>query len=271
MNGDRMAMTAPAHGTPSTLAAAVAVADDPAQTGARRSGHVVSTSPSDLRVEWRALRDRLSAKDLLRSAAPWPGTSSIATLSLRIPGEQALWFGEATQAEPQRIEVDATLPLGHASAGPVAPRGLAPHLAVYAARLDVCAVLIGAGPFGAQWAAMGGVIPGVFDEQVRHLGRMPAPVHALRELAPSLAAGANVLLVEGGPMVLGMTPSRLALNAELFEKCVKAYLPAVASGGPVRPLPWWVRWVANGRLMKDEARARGEVGSGRMPVEAKGY
>ena len=72
-------------------------------------------------------------------------------------------------------------------------------------------------------------------------------------------------------MVLGMTPSRLAMNAELFEKCATAYVLAVASGGPVRPLPWIVRHVANRHLMKDEQRARGRVRAGLAPEETKGY
>jgi hypothetical protein len=46
---------------------------------------------------------------------------------------------------------------------------------------------------------------------------------------------------------------------------------AAASGGRIKPLPWIVRHVANGRLMKDEKRARERVASGLLPEESKGY
>ena len=78
-------------------------------------------------------------------------------------------------------------------------------------------------------------------------------------------------LVQGNPVCLGTTATRLALNAELFEKCAKAYVLAAASGGRVRPLPWLVRHVANGRLLKDERQARERFVQGLLPVESKGY
>jgi hypothetical protein len=212
----------------------------------------------DPREEWRHRRDRLAAKGLL------DGDS--ASLSLRIPGASAMWLGMATDEGPRRIEV--RLDMG----GAVASEAVAEvHAAVYAAREDVCAIAIGGGSFGLQLKAFGGAMPGVFDEQVRHLGRMAPAVERVEALARALARGGNALLVRGRPMVLGMTPSRLAMNAELFEKCATAYVLAVASGGPVRPLPWIVRHVANRRLMKDEQRARGRVRAGLAPEETKGY
>jgi hypothetical protein len=93
----------------------------------------------------------------------------------------------------------------------------------------------------------------------------------LQELAPSLRAGGNALPIGGVPVCLGTTGSRLALNAELFEKCAKACVLAAAPGGPVKPLPWWVRHIANGRLLKDEARAAACFTQGRLPEESRGY
>ena len=81
----------------------------------------------------------------------------------------------------------------------------------------------------------------------------------------------NVLLLRGRPVCLGMTPLRLALNAELFEKCAKAYVLAVAGNGRVRPLPWIVRLVANRRLAKDRQRAAVRFVQGHLPEESNGY
>lgn len=204
--------------------------------------------------QWRQCRDRLAARGLLQ------GQSS--GLSLRIPGTDAMWLGMADDTQPRRIaRLQGPLPDSLASL----------HAEVYAAREDVGAIASGGGEFGRQLADFGGAIPGVFDEQVRHLGRMAAPVSRFDLIAGALAAGGNALIFRGQPLVLGTTPTRLGMNAELFEKCATAYVLAVASGGPVKALPWIVRHVANRRLMKDERRARHCVRAGRMPEETQGY
>lgn len=200
-----------------------------------------------LKALWCDVRRRLSVKRLLGGPAP--------SLSLRIPGTAAMWFGTATDAEPQRLAVDGD--------------GL--HAAAYAERHDVCAVATGGGDFGLRLADFGGTLAGVFDEQVRHLGAMPSPVCGTAGLAHALRGGTNVLMLDGHPLVLGMTGARLALNAELFEKCAKACVLAMAAGGRIKPLPWIVRHVANGRLMKDEQRARLRTRAGLLPQETKGY
>lgn len=202
-----------------------------------------------LREQWLRLRERLQGKRLL---------SGEASLSLRIPGGDAMWFGAADEAAPRRL----SLRDGQAAAI---------HAAVYAARGDVGAVAIGGGEFGAHLAEFGGTMPQVFDEQARHLGPMGPPATAPAGIAGSLSGGGNVLLLQGRPVCLGTTATRLALNAELFEKCVKAYVLAAATGGRVRPLPWIVRRIANGRLAKDSRRAVERLLQGRLPEESKGY
>ena len=114
-------------------------------------------------------------------------------------------------------------------------------------------------------------MPAVFDEQVRQLGTMGAASGDLVGLQGALAAGGNAAVFQDQVLLLGMTPSRLALNAELFEKCAKAYVCAVGAGGKPRKLPWIVRWVANGRLVKEQAAAEASVRAGSMPVETRGY
>ena len=199
-----------------------------------------------LRQEWLALRDRLQAKNLLQ----WEGAS----LSLRVPGCDAMWFGRATENHPQRLPLRGAPPQAEV------------HAIAYAQRADVGAVAWGGGPFGPCLADFGGAMPQVFDEQARHLGPMyPGGAWA------ALQGRGNVSLVAGRPMCMGMTAMRLALNAELFEKCAKAYVLAVASGGRVRPLPWIVRFVANRRLGKDQQRAAARLQQGLMPEESKGY
>lgn len=231
------------------------------------SSDVISDIGHALREQWLHWRERLAAKRLL--------IGENASLALRIPGSTAMWFGRADDDEPRRMGridcIDCVDRIEHEDPG---ARDVALHAAVLAAREDVCAIAFGGGRFGAMLADFGGAMPGVFDEQVRHLGLMPGPVSdagKLDAIAPALARGGNVLIVGDRPLVLGTTPMRLGLNAELFEKCATAYVLAAAAGGPVRSLPWIVRHVANGRLLKDERRARERVRAGLLPEEAKGY
>lgn len=205
-----------------------------------------------LRTQWLQLRSRLAEKQLLEGTA--------AALSLRIPGGTTMWHGLADDPEPQPIDWQRS--------------GASAAAAVFARRRDVCAVVRGSGPFGALLAGLDetqGRAPLVFDEQVRHLGRMPVAQTEVPGWEASLQSGGNAVLLDGWPLVLGTTATRLALNAELFEKCAKACVLAVAAGGRIRALPWIVRHVANGRLLKDERRAAARVALGLLPEESKGY
>jgi hypothetical protein len=196
-----------------------------------------------LKDRWWALRARLLDKQLLQP----PG----GTLSLRIPGADAMWFGEATDAAPQRLVWRGTAAL---------VVGAALHASIYRARGDAGAVATGGGTFGRCLADFGGAMPQVFDEQARHLGGMG-----------DAAAGGNVRLMDGLPVCLGSTATRLALNAELFEKCAKAWVLAVATGGRVAPLPWFVRVIANRRLARDQREAARRLRMGLLPEESQGY
>lgn len=212
------------------------------------------TTEEQLYPQWPQLRQRLQVKQLLGE-----GTGS---LSLRIPGTDAMWFGTAGETIPRRILYKGGIPAS----------GMAEqHAAVYAARQDVGAIAVGGGVYGRALADFGGLLPQIFDEQARHLGRMGPAVHDARDLARSLKTGGNVVLQQGIPVCLGMTATRLALNAELFEKCAKAYVLAVASGANVKSLPWLVPFIANGRLRKDALRARQRLQQGLLPQETKGY
>lgn len=208
------------------------------------------TSP-DLSSAWPALRDRLAGRGLLAGDG--------AGVSLRQPGAAAMWIGRAGDASPRRVALDA-------AAGPDRV-----HAAVYAARADAGAVAVGGGHYGRSLLPFGGALPQVFDEQARHLGPMSAAANDVDALAGSLHRGGNVGLLAGQPVCVGTTATRLALNAELFEKCATACVLAMAAGGRVRPLPWWVRWVANGRLRRDAERAAARFAAGLLPEESRGY
>ncbi|MDR3367556.1 hypothetical protein [Rhodoferax sp.] len=204
--------------------------------------------------QWPLLRERLQGKRLLGEDG--------GSLSLRIPGAQAMWFGTAIDEAPRRISWQDLKPSNGA---------LLSHVEIYVARRDVSAITIGGGVYGRSLADFGGVLPQVFDEQARHLGRMGPAVNVARDISRSLSEGGNVVLVHGLPVCLGMTATRMALNAELFEKCAKAYVLAVASGATVKSLPWIVPYVANGRLRKDTQRATQRLQQGLLPEETKGY
>ena len=207
-----------------------------------------------LHAQWLQIRERLRAKQLL--------VSPDASLSLRIPNSDSMWFGSISDAEPSCRSWNGAL-ASNFSANT--------HATIYHHRQDVGAIAVGGGAFGLRLADFGGVMPGVFDEQVRHLGCMGSATDELGGVARSVKDGGNVFLVRGQAVCLGMTGSRLALNAELFEKCAKAYVLAAATGGRVKPLPWIVRFVANRRLMKDERRAGERFQRGLLPEESKGY
>lgn len=210
--------------------------------------------PPDQLQLWLELRNRLRDKQLV--------STDDSTLSLRLPSTDTMWFGKTSDAEPRQLALPA-------AARAHGPRKM--HAAVYGARADVGAIAIGGGPYGLCLSDFGGTMPQVFDEQARHLGSMPAPNDGLDALSHALRDGGNVIQMPQGVVCLGMTATRLALNAELFEKCAKAYVLATATGGRVSPLPWVVRFVANRRLKKDESRAAIRFSNGLLPEETKGY
>ncbi|MBB3193072.1 hypothetical protein [Roseateles terrae] len=230
-----------------------------------------------MKEQWFALRHRLLSRGLM------PGAGD--SLSLRVAGCAQMWWGLAGDAQPLCMALASVKGVSASAADaacatPGSDESTAVraetlqsqvHQAVYAARDDVCAMLWGGAAFGRLLPSFGGTMPAVFDEQVRQLGMMGSGSDDLIGLRRALASGANAAVFQNQVLLLGMTPSRLALNAELFEKCAKAYVCAVGAGGTPRQLPWIVRRVANGRLVKEQAAARAMVRAGTMPVETRGY
>lgn len=198
---------------------------------------------------------RLDAKHLLGADA---------SVSLRLPGTQEVLLG-APGKTPTRVLLSDSHNIEHAW-----------HAAAYRTRADIGAIALGGGFFGRSLGDFGGDLPQVFDEQARHLGRAALP---LAELAGdpeasarrSLPARGNAWVCGHTVLVFGSTAQRLVLNAELLEKCAKAYVLAKATGAPIHTLPWWVRHIANGRLKKDQRRAGERFAQGLLPDEVKGY
>jgi ribulose-5-phosphate 4-epimerase/fuculose-1-phosphate aldolase len=197
---------------------------------------------------------RLDGKQLLGAGA---------SVSVRLPGTQDILLGSPEHA-PERVSlVDAQAEAAW-------------HAAVYRARADVGAIALGGGVYGRMLGDFGGDLPQLFDEQARHLGRTALPqtdmVSDPRNSAErSLTTGGNVWVCGHMVLVFGSTTQRLVLNAELLEKCAKAYVLAAASAAPMHTLPWWVCHIANGRLKKDQRRASERFAQGLLPEEVKGY
>lgn len=212
---------------------------------------------SSLTTTLRNARDRCAREGLL--------TSPQAGLSVRLPGELDFLFLDATANVPRR-QSWVTPSTG-------APLSLSVHATVYQLRQDVGAVLSGGGVYSHALADFDGTMPIAFDEQARHLGRMHGPARNAteHELLETLRDGANTALVGDLPLCMGTTCHRAVLNAELFEKCAKAYVLAKATGQPVSTLPWWVCRIAVGRLRKDQRRALQRFAQGLLPEESRGY
>ncbi|MBN0987641.1 hypothetical protein [Amphritea pacifica] len=210
------------------------------------------TDTNNLQQTWINTRDRLAVKGLL--------SGKNAGLSVRCPDTPKIWLGSATDTQPQLVDLN----------NPTSAIAK-DHSAIYTRRGDIGAIAFGGGAFGSLLPHFGGTLPQLFDEQARHIGRMAGAILLDAQLDKALRGGGNALLWRQIPMCFGMTCTRLALNAELFEKCAKAYVLAAATGGRITRLPWWVRRIANGRLDKDEQRAQEAFTRGELPVETKGY
>ncbi len=188
-----------------------------------------------------------------------------ASLSLRLPGEEAMLYLSASGRAEVRHEF-ASLSTMKPSAS------VALHANIYQIRPDVGAVMRGGGYFSWALATYCGVLPAVFDEQARHLGPMRVAASAMPgALVEALRDGGNSLLVGTMPVCLGVNCLRMVFNVELLEKCSTAYVLAKAAGNGVKELPWWVRRIANRRLLRDERRAAQRFARGLIPEEARGY
>ncbi|AJQ94012.1 class II aldolase/adducin family protein [Gynuella sunshinyii] len=144
------------------------------------------------------------------------------------------------------------------------------HAQIYQARQDVGAIA----RLSPQWcralAQLNEVMPSVFDEQARHIGKSWS-LNTPRQLLKVIAKGGNCGTLEGDQLVFGVTLNRMVFNAELFEKCAMAYTLARASGKPVGSVPWWVRLIAGRRMIADEKKAAISHQAGQLAEELRAY
>lgn len=150
------------------------------------------------------------------------------------------------------------------------------HASIYQERADAGAVAISS-PKGARLLArFGGLLPPIFDEQVRHIGSSIGPLQDEENAHEDVVRkpfrrGANAALLGERLLCLGMTCERVLLNTELYEKCAQAYVIAKASGSRIGVIPVWVRLIANRRLLRDERRAAASYRNGCIPEGINAY
>ena len=151
-----------------------------------------------------------------------------------------------------------------------APGAAALHAEVYCLRPDAGAVATASTKSSAALAAPGSHVPIVFDEQARHIGDAWRSTGA-SGLVTALAGGANAGVVDGRWLVLGVTPSRMIFNVELFEKSSHAYLLARGQGRKTYRVPWWVCLIAGRRLRRDQQNAARHHAEGKASPELIAY
>ena len=184
------------------------------------------------------------------------------SLSMRVPGTDEFLLTTADDEDVRSVEFNSTED-GVAGA----------HAAIYRTRADAGAILIGTTRWSSALARLGTAIPTLFDEQARHIGRVEKPVETGRkdDLLGALQGGANIAIYGNQRVCVGTTPDRVVFNAELFEKCAKAFVIAASSGQHIRKIPGWVCFIAGGRLRKDQKRSAASYAAGQIPQGMNAY
>jgi ribulose-5-phosphate 4-epimerase/fuculose-1-phosphate aldolase len=194
-----------------------------------------------------------------------PGSSLSQRLTTGVAGQIALLEVDAQGSYTVRLAATETA---------ASVQLLRWHLAVYRHRSDVGAILANHQPWAQALNQLGCGMPGIFDEQIRHLG---TSVKLLENKSVDdgqyqwLRRGENAFVLNQNVLCLGMTLDRCVFNAELLEKCSKAFVLATCTGKPVDKIPWLIRYIANGRLMKDEKYAASQHALGQIPVFKSAY
>jgi ribulose-5-phosphate 4-epimerase/fuculose-1-phosphate aldolase len=146
------------------------------------------------------------------------------------------------------------------------------HLAVYATRNDVNAVVHTHQVYASALALINAPIPALFDEQVRFLGRAveiipyaPSGTGFLKgNIAKAVKNNHNAYILQNhGALCLGHDMERAIHNVEILEKCSLAYLLALCADKPVTKIPLPIREIAFAKLRQDQKKvAQGEPASG---------
>mgnify|MGYP001765942177 CR=1 FL=1 len=147
------------------------------------------------------------------------------------------------------------------------------HAAIYLARPDVNAVVHTHQVYASALALMRIAIPGLFDEQVRFLGRevalipyAPSGTGMLKKtIARNVRDHNNAYLMQNhGALCFGHDLERAAHNVEVLEKCALAYLLTLLAEKKASRIPLAIREIAFAKLRRDQKKVEAGV------VENKG-
>lgn len=145
------------------------------------------------------------------------------------------------------------------------------HQHIYTARPDVGAIVSCALPWTSALSSMQLSLPAVFDEQVRHLGVEVARLQGSWDSRSAFANGANAYMLGSRVLCFGMNLDRLMANIEILEKCSQSYLLARSASAKVKRIPWLIKYIANGRLKKDQKDAAMRHRRGERAITKAGY
>jgi ribulose-5-phosphate 4-epimerase/fuculose-1-phosphate aldolase len=194
---------------------------------------------------------------------------SSAIFSARIPGKKAMAVATPQAGSIRTLVVSFEQVLADEPA-------LSVHAVTYRLRDDAGAILTAQPAWGSRLGQLPEPMPAVFDEQARQLGsrveRLTLQGWDLgRDGTKILLRRANAFLLGSGVLVAGYALERAVLNADLLEKCAKAYILARLTGGRIGSIPWLVRTIAGGRLRKDQRRAAEAWARGEAPGRFSTY
>lgn len=212
----------------------------------------------DLKPQVVALSQTLLAKGLLM------GTGG--NVSVRVPGQNALAITPSgydyAQMRPDDIcIVDWELRPIEGKLKPSIESGM--HAAVYQARSDANVVIHTHQVYASACALINRPIPGLFDEQIRYLGREVAVVPYApsgtgwlrRNITAKLRNHCTAYLLQNhGALTLGPSVERALLNAELLEKCALAHLLALYTEEKITRIPLPIREIIFSKLRTDQKK-----------------
>lgn len=147
------------------------------------------------------------------------------------------------------------------------------HHRIYRARPDVGAIASGGLTWTSALARLDLSMPAIFDEQIRHLGLEAKRLGMCSTDDPTkaLSNGANAYCLDDMALCFGMGLERLLLNIEILEKCAECFILAHSATVKVKQIPWLIRFIANGRLKKDQKEAADRHLHGERSIMKAGY
>jgi len=187
-------------------------------------------------------------------------------LSLRIPGQDAFAVTPSNYDYMKMVPDDICildLDLNPIEGGRTPSVESAMHLGIYAARPDVNAIVHTHQVYASALALMQTPIPGLFDEQVRFLGRSvelipyaPSGTGMLKKTIMRAVRNHNnaYLMKNHGALCFGHDLERAAHNVEILEKCALTYLLSLMADKKVDRVPLAVREIAFAKLRRDQKR-----------------